>query len=163
MANLWNAFLINLAHLIPNCVQTIAQLVHTDGVAASVMFTRPKPAGPPAKLPRMGKEEGAVNPLAHLGADWLGCDPGKTNMATVAHEERYPSGAVKSVWHRSLTSAQYYRQSGITEHAKESKAWMAGIKPQQDELSQVTNYTVSLQRYRQYASTTLTTWPAMWA
>ncbi|GFH30466.1 hypothetical protein HaLaN_29329 [Haematococcus lacustris] len=61
-------------------------------------------------------------------------------MATVAHEERYPSGAVKSVWQRSLTAGQYYRQSGITEHAKESKAWMAGIKPQQDELSQVSKF-----------------------
>ncbi|GFH25911.1 hypothetical protein HaLaN_23955 [Haematococcus lacustris] len=40
---------------------------------------------------------------------------------------------------------------------------MAGIKPQQDELSQVTNYTASLQRYREYAATTLSTWPAMWA
>ncbi|KAJ9515538.1 hypothetical protein QJQ45_021643, partial [Haematococcus lacustris] len=84
-------------------------------------------------------------------------------MATVAHEERYPSGAVKSVWQRSLTAGQYYRQSGITEHAKVSKVWMAGIKPQHDELSQVTNYTASLQRYREYAATTLSTWPAMWA
>ncbi|GFH25554.1 uncharacterized protein HaLaN_23537, partial [Haematococcus lacustris] len=111
----------------------------------------------------MGKEEGAVNPLAHLDADWLGCDPGKTNMATVAHEEQYPSGAVKSVWQRSLTAGQYYRQSGITEYAKESKVWTAGIKPQHDLLSQVTNYTASLQRYREYADTTLVTWPAMWA
>ncbi|KAJ9533741.1 hypothetical protein QJQ45_026801 [Haematococcus lacustris] len=52
---------------------------------------------------------------------------------------------------------------GITEHFRESKVWMAGIKPQQDELSQVTNYTASLQRYREYAATTLSTWPAMWA
>ncbi|KAJ9519156.1 hypothetical protein QJQ45_007718 [Haematococcus lacustris] len=59
--------------------------------------------------------------------------------------------------------AHYYRQSGITEHAKVSKVWMAGIKPQHDELSQVTNYTVSLQRYREYSATTLATWPAMWA
>ncbi|KAJ9515231.1 hypothetical protein QJQ45_002360 [Haematococcus lacustris] len=98
----------------------------------------------------MGKEEGAVNPLAHLDAVWLGCDPGKMNMATVAHEERYASGAVKSVWQRSLTAGQYYRQSRITENAKESKVWMAGMKPQQDELSQVTNYTASLQRYREF-------------
>ncbi|KAJ9520908.1 hypothetical protein QJQ45_014108 [Haematococcus lacustris] len=34
--------------------------------------------------------------------------------------------------------------------------WMAGIKPQQDLLSQVSNYTISLERY-------LVTWPAMWA
>ncbi|KAJ9528765.1 hypothetical protein QJQ45_000029 [Haematococcus lacustris] len=26
---------------------------------------------------------GAVNPLAHLDAEWLGVDPGKTNMATL--------------------------------------------------------------------------------
>ncbi|KAJ9532267.1 hypothetical protein QJQ45_010329 [Haematococcus lacustris] len=51
---------------------------------------------------------------------------------------------------------------GITEHSRESKVWMAGIKPQQDELPRVTNYTASLQRYREYAATTLSTWPAMW-
>ncbi|GFH05613.1 hypothetical protein HaLaN_00106 [Haematococcus lacustris] len=126
--------------------ETFAQVVHTDGVAASVMFTRPKPAEPPGELPRMGKELGAFNPLAGLGGDWLGCDSWKTNMATVAHEERYPFGVVKSVWHRSLTSAQYYRQGGITQHAKESKAWLAD----------------SLQRYR-YAATVLANWPDMWA
>ncbi|KAJ9530167.1 hypothetical protein QJQ45_023446 [Haematococcus lacustris] len=147
----------------PNRDQTFAHVVHTDGVAVSVLFTRPKPARPPDELPRMGKQEGAVKPLADLDADWLGCDPGKTDMATVAYEERYPSGAVQSVWHRSLPAGQYYRQSGITEHAKVSKAWMTVIKPRQDELSQVTNYTASLQRYRQYAATTLATWPAMWA
>ncbi|KAJ9506533.1 hypothetical protein QJQ45_019591 [Haematococcus lacustris] len=163
VANRWNAFLPNLAAVRPNVGQKFAQVVHTDGVAISLMFIRPKPAEPPGELPRMGKEEGAVNPLAHLDAHWLGCDPGKTNMATVAHEERYPSGAVKSVWQRSLTAGQYYRQSGITEHAKESKVWTADIKPQHDLLSQVTNYTASLQRYREYADTTLVTWPAMWA
>ncbi|GFH13262.1 uncharacterized protein HaLaN_09107 [Haematococcus lacustris] len=40
---------------------------------------------------------------------------------------------------------------------------MAGIKPQQDLLSQVSNYTVSLERNREYADTTLVTCPAMWA
>ncbi|KAJ9528024.1 hypothetical protein QJQ45_005708 [Haematococcus lacustris] len=127
-----------------------------------LLFTRPKPAGPPGELPRMGKQEGAVNPLAHLNADWLGCDPGKTNMAIVAHEERYPSGAVESVWQRSLTAGHYYRQSGITQHAKVSKAWMAGIQHEHAVLSQVTNYTASLQRYREYVAMTLVTWPAMW-
>ncbi|KAJ9516207.1 hypothetical protein QJQ45_024643, partial [Haematococcus lacustris] len=97
VANRWNAFLPNLAAVRPNVGQTFAQVVHTDGEnnlgGQHVMFIRPKPAEPPDKLPCMGKEEGAVNPLAHLDANWLGCDPGKTNMATVAHEERYPSGA----------------------------------------------------------------------
>ncbi|KAJ9514392.1 hypothetical protein QJQ45_012389 [Haematococcus lacustris] len=144
VANRWNAFLPNLAAVRPNVGQKFAQVVHTDGVAISLMFIRPKPAEPPDKLPCMGKEEGAVNPLAHLHADWLGCDLGKTNM-------------------RHLTAGEYYRQSGITEHAKVFKVWMAGIKPQQDELSQVTNYTASLQRYQEYVATTLATWPAMWA
>ncbi|GFH09655.1 uncharacterized protein HaLaN_04836, partial [Haematococcus lacustris] len=107
VANLWNAFLPNLTAVRPNVGQKFAQVVHTDGVTVSLLFIRPKPAEPPDKLPCMGKEEGAVNPLAHLHADWLGCDPGRTNMATVAHEERYPSGAVKSVWQRSLTAGQY--------------------------------------------------------
>ncbi|KAJ9523460.1 hypothetical protein QJQ45_007153 [Haematococcus lacustris] len=144
----------------PKNSEKFENIVHTDGVAVSLMFTRPKPAEVPDELPCMGKEEGAVNPLAHLGADWLGCDPGKTNMATVAHEERHPSGAVKSVWQRTLTSGQYYRQSGITDHAK---VWMAGIRPQQDALSQVTNSTASLQRYQLYVDAVLAAWPAMWA
>ncbi|KAL6765763.1 hypothetical protein V8C86DRAFT_2430528 [Haematococcus lacustris] len=110
--------------ILPKDSETFAQVVHTDGVAASVMFMRPKAAEPRNELPRMGKQEGAVNPLAHLGADWLGYYPENTNMVTVGHKELYPSGAVKSVWHRSLISAQYYRQ--ITQHAKESEAWMAG-------------------------------------
>ncbi|GFH20469.1 hypothetical protein HaLaN_17596 [Haematococcus lacustris] len=42
-----------------------AQTVETDGVAISVMFLRPKPAAPPAKLPRMAKGMEAVNPLAN--------------------------------------------------------------------------------------------------
>ncbi|KAL6753566.1 hypothetical protein V8C86DRAFT_3028736 [Haematococcus lacustris] len=78
VANRWIAFLPDPS-LWPNDGQTFAQVVHTDGVTVSVLFTRPKPAGPPDKLPHMGKQEGAVNPLAHLDADWLGCDPGKTN------------------------------------------------------------------------------------
>ncbi|GFH24905.1 hypothetical protein HaLaN_22782 [Haematococcus lacustris] len=86
VANRWIAFLPDPS-LWPNDGQTYAQVVHTDGVTVSVLFTRPKPARPHDKLPHMGKQEGAVNPLAHLDADWLGCDPGKTNMATVAHEE----------------------------------------------------------------------------
>ncbi|KAJ9510963.1 hypothetical protein QJQ45_027813 [Haematococcus lacustris] len=147
----------------PKDSETFAQVVYTDGVTVSVLFKRPKPLRPPDELPRMGKQEGAVNPLAHLDADWLGCGPGKTNMATVAHEERYPSGAVESVWKRSLTAGQYYRQSGITQHAKTSKAWSAGIQPEHTVLSQVTNYTASLQRYREDAAMTLVTWPAMWA
>ncbi|GFH28174.1 uncharacterized protein HaLaN_26618, partial [Haematococcus lacustris] len=44
-----------------------------------------------------------------------------------------------------------------------SKVWIAGIKPQKNEQSQVTNYTASMQRYREYADTMLSTWPAMWA
>ncbi|KAJ9510352.1 hypothetical protein QJQ45_015824, partial [Haematococcus lacustris] len=152
VANQWIALLPDPS-LWPNDGQTFAQVVHTDGVTVSLLFTRPKPAGPPDKLPHMGEQEGAVNPLAHLDADWLGCDPGKTNMATVAHEERYPSGAVES----------YYRQSGITQHAKTSKAWMAGIQAEHDVLSQVSHNTTSLQRYREYGAMTLVTWPAMWA
>ncbi|KAJ9526117.1 hypothetical protein QJQ45_009611 [Haematococcus lacustris] len=169
VANRWIAFLPSSIppavqpSIWPNDGQTFAQVVHTDGVTVSLLFTRPKPAGPPDELPRMGKQEGAVNPLAHLNADWLGCDPGKTNMATVAHEERYPSGAVESVWQRSLSAGQYYRQSGITHHAKTSKAWLAGIQHEHAVLSQVTNYTASLQRYREYVAMTLVTWPAMWA
>ncbi|KAJ9520845.1 hypothetical protein QJQ45_014045 [Haematococcus lacustris] len=169
VANRWIAFLPSSLppavqpSIWPNDGQTFAQVVHTDGVTVSLLFTRPKPAGPPDELPRMGKQEGAVNPLAHLNADWLGCDPGKTNMATVAHEERYPSGAVESVWQRSLTAGHYYRQSGITQHAKVSKAWMAGIRHEHAVLSQVTNDTASLQRYREYVAMTLVTWPARWA
>ncbi|KAJ9509906.1 hypothetical protein QJQ45_011494 [Haematococcus lacustris] len=63
----------------------------------------------------------------------------------------------------NLTARHYYRQSSITQHAKVSKAWMAGIQPEHAVLSQVTNYTASLQRYREYVAMTLVTWPSRWA
>ncbi|KAJ9526352.1 hypothetical protein QJQ45_009822 [Haematococcus lacustris] len=110
-----------------------AQFVHTDGVALSVMFLRPKPAGPPAELPRLGRYMGAVNPLAHLHAEWMGVDPGTSNMATVAHEERSANGSVVSV------------------------------KPQLKALSQVSSRPSSLASYRRFADTILATYDVMWA
>ncbi|KAJ9517962.1 hypothetical protein QJQ45_004276 [Haematococcus lacustris] len=139
------------------------QVVHTDGVAISVMFLRPKPAAPPAKLPRMAKGMGAVNPLAHLHAEWLGVDPGKTNMATVAHEERSADGSVVSVRHWTLTAGQYYRDSGITRQAQATKTWLAEVKPQLTALSRVSSKPSSLASYRQFADTILATYDAMWA
>ncbi|KAJ9527360.1 hypothetical protein QJQ45_025628 [Haematococcus lacustris] len=116
---------------------------------ASVMFLRPKPAAPPAELPRMSKGMGAVNPLAHLHAEWLGVDPGKTNMATVAHEERSADGSVVSVRHWTLTAGQYYRDSGITRQTQATK--IVSSKPS------------SLASYRRFADTVLETYDAMWA
>ncbi|KAJ9515201.1 hypothetical protein QJQ45_002336 [Haematococcus lacustris] len=128
------------------------QVVHTDGVAISVMFLRPKPAAPPAELPRMAKGMGAVNPLAHLHAEWLGVDPGKTNMATVAHEERSADGSVVT-----------YRDSGITRQAQATKTWLAKVKPQLTALSRVSSKPSSLASYRRFADTVLETYDAMWA
>ncbi|KAJ9518782.1 hypothetical protein QJQ45_026056 [Haematococcus lacustris] len=138
------------------------QVVHTDGVAISVMFLRPKPAAPPAKLPRMSKGMGAVNPLAHH-AEWLGVDPGKTNMATVAHEERSADGSVVSVRHWTLTAGQYYRDSGITRQAQATKIWLATVKTQLTALSKVSSKPSSLASYRRFADTVLETYDAMWA
>ncbi|KAJ9525479.1 hypothetical protein QJQ45_003134 [Haematococcus lacustris] len=140
-----------------------AQIVHTDGVAISVMFLRPKPAAPPAELPRMGRGVDAVNPLAHLHAEWLGVDPGKTNMATVAHEERSAAGTVVSVRHWKLTAGQYYRDSGITRQAQATKTWLAKVKPQLTALSRVSSKPSSLASYRRFANTVLATYDAMWA
>ncbi|KAJ9518862.1 hypothetical protein QJQ45_026141 [Haematococcus lacustris] len=139
------------------------QVVHTDGVAISVMFLRPKPAAPPAELPRMSKGMGAVNPLAHLHAEWLGVDPGKTNMATVAHEERSADGSVVSVRHWTLTAGQYYRDSGITRQAQATKIWLATVKTQLTALSKVSSKPSSLASYRRFADTVLETYDAMWA
>ncbi|KAJ9525498.1 hypothetical protein QJQ45_003281 [Haematococcus lacustris] len=139
------------------------QVVHTDGVAISVMFLRPKPAAPPAELPRMSKGMGAVNPLAHLHAEWLGVDPGKTNMATVAHEERNADGSVVSVRHWTLTAGQYYRDSGITRQTQATKIWLATVKTQLTALSSVSSKPSSLASYRRFADTVLETYDAMWA
>ncbi|KAJ9509524.1 hypothetical protein QJQ45_001972 [Haematococcus lacustris] len=128
-----------------------AQTVDTDGVAISVMFLPPKPAAPRAELPRMAKGMGAVNPLAHLHAECLGVDPGTTNMATVAHEERSADGSVVSVRHWTLTAGQYYRDSGITRQAQATKTWLAQQQPS------------SLASYRRFADTVLATYDAMWA
>ncbi|KAJ9528258.1 hypothetical protein QJQ45_014227 [Haematococcus lacustris] len=131
VANRWDALLPDpRRQKLASPKHSFAQIVHTDGVALSVMFLRPKPAAPPADPPRMGRHMGALNPLAHLDAEWLGVDPGKTNMATVAHEERSAAGTVVSVWQRSLTAGQYYRDSGITRQAKATKKWLAEVKTQ---------------------------------
>ncbi|KAL6755412.1 hypothetical protein V8C86DRAFT_3099172 [Haematococcus lacustris] len=91
VANRWDALLPDpRRQKLASLKHRFDQIVHTDGVALSVMFMRPKPADPPAELPRMG----AVKPLAHLDAEWLGVIPGKTNMATVAHDERSADDSV---------------------------------------------------------------------
>ncbi|GFH21884.1 uncharacterized protein HaLaN_19264, partial [Haematococcus lacustris] len=152
VANRWDALLPDpRRQKLASPKHSFAQIVHTDGVALNVMFLRLKPAAPSAELPRMGKHMGAVNPLAHLDAEWLGVDPGKTNMATVAHEERSAAGTVVSVWQRSLTAGQYYRDSGITRQAQATKTSRVSSKPS------------SLASYRRFADTVLETYDAMWA
>ncbi|KAJ9510325.1 hypothetical protein QJQ45_015788 [Haematococcus lacustris] len=164
VANRWDALLPDPhRQKLASPKHSFAQIVHTDGVALSVMFLRPKPAAPPAEPPRMGKHMGAVNPLAHLDAEWLGVDPGKTNMATVAHEERSAAGTVVSVWQRTLTAGQYYRDSGITRQAQATKKWLAQVKPQLNALSHVSSKPSSLASYRRFADTVLATYDAMWA
>ncbi|KAJ9506397.1 hypothetical protein QJQ45_004899 [Haematococcus lacustris] len=164
VANRWDALLPDpRRQKLASPKHNFAQTVHTDGVAISVMFLRPKPAAPPAELPRMGRGLDAVNPLAHLHAEWLGVDPGKTNMATVAHEERSAAGTVVSVRHWKLTAGQYYRDSGITRQAQATKTWLAKVKPQLTALSRVSSKPSSLASYRRFANTVLATYDAMWA
>ncbi|KAJ9534065.1 hypothetical protein QJQ45_002063 [Haematococcus lacustris] len=164
VANRWDALLPDpRRQKLASPKHNFAQIVHTDGVAISVMFLRPKPAAPPAELPRMGRGLGAVNPLAHLHAEWLGVDPGKTNMATVAHEERSAAGTVVCVRHWKLTAGQYYRDSGITRQAQATKTWLAKVKPQLTALSRVSSKPSSLASYRRFANAVLATYDAMWA
>ncbi|KAJ9508367.1 hypothetical protein QJQ45_011884 [Haematococcus lacustris] len=164
VANRWDALLPDpRRQKLASPKHNFAQIVHTDGVAISVMFLRPKPAAPPAELPRMGRGLDAVNPLAHLHAEWLGVDPGKTNMATVAHEERSAAGTVVSVRHWKLTAGQYYRDSGITRQAQATKTWLTKVKPQLTALSRVSSKPSSLASYRRFADTVLETYDAMWA
>ncbi|KAJ9534867.1 hypothetical protein QJQ45_017244, partial [Haematococcus lacustris] len=164
VANRWDALLPDpRRQKLASPKHNFAQIVRTDGVAISVMFLRPKPAAPPAELPRMGRGLDAVNPLAHLHAEWLGVDPGKSNMATVAHEERSAAGTVVSVRHWKLTAGQYYRDSGITRQAQASKTWLAKVQPQLTALSRVSSKPSSLASYRRFANTVLATYDAMWA
>ncbi|KAJ9510050.1 hypothetical protein QJQ45_011725 [Haematococcus lacustris] len=154
VANRWDALLPDpRRQKLASPKQSFAQIVHTDGVALSVMFLRPKPAAPPAEPPRMGKHMGAANPLAHLDAEWLGVDPGKSNMATVVHEERSAAGTV----------ASYYRDSGITRQSQATKTWLAQVKPQLNALLHVSSKPSSLASYRRFADTVLETYDAMWA
>ncbi|KAJ9530705.1 hypothetical protein QJQ45_014868 [Haematococcus lacustris] len=164
VASRWDALLPNpRRQKLASPKHRFAQTVDTDGVAISVMFLRPKPAAPPAKLPRMAKGMDAVNPLAHLHAEWLGVDPGKTNMATVAHEERSADGSVVSVRHWTLTAGQYYRDSGITRQAQATKIWLAQVKTQLTALTHVSSKPSSLASYRRFADTVLATYDAIWA
>ncbi|GFH26762.1 hypothetical protein HaLaN_24965, partial [Haematococcus lacustris] len=114
VANRWDALLPDpRRQKLASPKHSFAQIVHTDGVALSVMFLRPKPAAPPAELPRIGRHMGAVNPLAHLDTEWLGVDPGKTNMATVAHEERSAAGTVVSVAAASVQLGEAIPSQGL--------------------------------------------------
>ncbi|KAJ9508904.1 hypothetical protein QJQ45_028214, partial [Haematococcus lacustris] len=119
----------------------------------------------PAAQACMSTRRAAADGQAHgrsQPAEWLGVDPGKTNMATVAHEERSASGTVVSVCHRTLTAA-YYRDSGITRQAQATKTWLAQVKPQPKALSQVNSRPSSLASYRRFADTVLATCDTMWA
>ncbi|KAJ9518816.1 hypothetical protein QJQ45_026073 [Haematococcus lacustris] len=164
VASRWHALLPNpRRQKLASPKHRFDQVVHTDGVAISVMFLRPKPAAPPAELTRMDKSMGTVNPLAHLHAEWLGVDPGKTSMATVAHEERSADGSVVSLRHWTLTAGQYYRDSGITRQAQATQIWLAQVKTQLTALSHVSSKPSSLASYRRFADTVLATYDAMWA
>ncbi|KAJ9534227.1 hypothetical protein QJQ45_006949 [Haematococcus lacustris] len=141
VANRWDALLPNpCRQKLASPKHSFAQIVRTGGTALSVMFLRPKPAAPPAELPRMGRHMGAVNPLAHLDAEWLGVGPGKANMATVAHEERSAAGT-----------------------AQATKTWLAQLKPQLSALSHVSSKPSSLASYQWFSDTVLATYNAMWA
>ncbi|KAJ9530174.1 hypothetical protein QJQ45_023458, partial [Haematococcus lacustris] len=127
VANRWDALLPDpRRQKLASPKHSFAQIVHTDGVALSVVFLRPKPAAPPAELPRMGRHMGSVNPLAHLDAYSV---------------------------QRSLTAGQYYRDSGITRQAQATKTWLAQLKPQLKALSQVSSKPSSLALYRQFTDT----------
>ncbi|KAJ9514012.1 hypothetical protein QJQ45_021103 [Haematococcus lacustris] len=147
VANRWDASLPDpRRQKLASPKHSFAQIVHTDGVVISVMSLRLKPAAPPAELPRMGRHIGAVNPLAHLDAEWLGVDPGKSYIATVAHEERSAAGTVVSVWQVQAT-----------------KTWLAQLKPQLNALSHVSSKPSSLASYRRFADTVLEMYDAKWA
>ncbi|KAL6748656.1 hypothetical protein V8C86DRAFT_3114256 [Haematococcus lacustris] len=126
----------------------------------------PDPAKPGLKTARAaadGQGHGAVHPLAHLNEEWLGVDLGKTNMATVAHEERSADGSVVSVWQRTLTAGQYHSDSGITRQTQATKIWLAKVKTQLTAQSQVSSKPSSLASYRRFTHTVLATYDAMWA
>ncbi|KAJ9526930.1 hypothetical protein QJQ45_025368, partial [Haematococcus lacustris] len=60
VADRWDALLPNpRRQKLASPKHIFDQTVHTDGVAISVIFLRPKPAAPPAELARMGKGMGA--------------------------------------------------------------------------------------------------------
>ncbi|KAJ9517900.1 hypothetical protein QJQ45_004185 [Haematococcus lacustris] len=128
------------------------------GVTSLVKFRNgalPDPARPGHYI------EGPAN--SKIRSEWLGVDPGKTNMATVAHEERSADGSVVSVRHWTLTAGQYYRDSGITRQALATKIWLATVKTQLTALSKVSSKPSSLASYRRFADTVLETYDAMWA
>ncbi|KAJ9521291.1 hypothetical protein QJQ45_023006 [Haematococcus lacustris] len=86
--------------------------------------------------------EGPPNSKSTRWHIFMGVDPGKTNMATVAHEERSADGSVVSVRHW---------------------IWLATVKTQLTALSHVSSKPSSLASYRRFADTVLATYEAMWA
>ncbi|GFH12698.1 uncharacterized protein HaLaN_08432 [Haematococcus lacustris] len=127
------------------------------------MFLRPKPAAPPAELPRMGKGMGAVNPLAIFT---------RSGWASTRAKPTWPlwrtrSAALPAQWcpcgSGRLQPGSTYRDSGITRQAQATKTWLANVKPQLTALSRVSSKPSSLASYRRFADTVLATYDAMWA
>ncbi|KAJ9518800.1 hypothetical protein QJQ45_026089, partial [Haematococcus lacustris] len=102
-------------------------------------------------------------PVSQAAIPDLSCKTLFLQLATVAHEERSAAGTVVSVWQRSLTAGQYYRDSGITRQSQATKAWLTQVKPQLTALSRVSSKPSSLASYRQFADTVLATYDTMWA
>ncbi|KAJ9505810.1 hypothetical protein QJQ45_029232, partial [Haematococcus lacustris] len=121
VANRWDALLPDpRRQKLASLKHRFDQIVRTDGVALSVMFMRPKPADPPAELPRMG----AVKPLAHLDAEWLGAQATKTCLAQVKPQLK----ALSQVRSRPSSLASY-RRFADTVLATYDAMWAEVSKP----------------------------------
>ncbi|KAJ9515503.1 hypothetical protein QJQ45_016499, partial [Haematococcus lacustris] len=120
------------------------------------------------ELPRMGKHMSAVNPLAHLDAEWLGVDSCKeeeeedySGIHRRALQEELPPGARPAPTNQAKEETTPLTR--IAHLGPATKTWLAQLKPQLNALSHVSSKPCSLASYQRFADTVMAMYDVMWA
>ncbi|KAJ9529755.1 hypothetical protein QJQ45_014533, partial [Haematococcus lacustris] len=166
------------------------RLVDTDGVSVCVHYTRPlppPPAPPPAAsssntssrpsaaaaaahapgLPHIGRgiaemREFVFDPDTQIG---VGIDPGVTQAVSAASGVWDPAtGQLMADQLRrwKLTKGEVKHASGLNNARRDTKRWLAPIKPHLQHLAAASSAGTSLEANLKHITVTLATWDAVW-
>jgi hypothetical protein len=97
----------------------------------------------------------------------VGADPGNTNIITIAVPKRAEDDTEGRVRQRDmrllrLSSARYYRESGIMNAGKKIETWNAGMKDHREAMSEVTIRHADFQDFPEVMDTRAAHDEALW-